>query len=424
MKILLINKFYYLCGGSERYLFELTELLEKNGHEVIPFAMQDPQNQPSPYAGYFAAPVNVRKFSLRDVIKTFYNREASKKLRCLIADTKPDIAHVHNIGNHLGLSLLRTLKRCGLPVVMTLHDYKPFCPNRQLYNAGGVCERCRGGQYNNCLRHKCVQGSWAKSFLGMLEGYYFRAKGIYDHVDLFIAPSQFMKDVSASFGLGAEKILVLKNFIDCEKFKPAGKKSQAGNYILYFGRLTKEKGIWTLIEAMAETREPIKLYIAGDGPEYEAVRYHVDSGKLKGRVKLLGPKYGPELEKLLHEAKAVVIPSLWRENMPYSLLEAMAYGQAVIVSDSGGMPELVRDGRNGFIFKTGASGQLAAKIDQLDKYDLSEVGRQARLTVAGQNADSHYRELLARYNVLNGYYKEKRYDERNRRPDIAVQPTA
>lgn len=381
-------------------MFELETLLLKNGHKTVPFAMADPKNKPTPYEKYFAAPVDVRRFSARDAVKTFYNYEAIGKLKKLLRDEKPDIAHVHNIGNHLSLSVIRTLKKAGVPVVMTLHDYKPLCPNRQLYNRSGVCERCYGGRYFNCARYKCVQSSRLKSLLGMLEGYFFRINKIYDQVGMFIAPSRFMKDICVRFGFDAAKIRVIYNFIDPDKYRPDGSGNRPGEYLFYFGRLTEEKGIWTLLDAMGKTKSGYKLLIAGDGPEKECLARAINETGQADKIKLLGPVYGAALEKLITEAAGVIIPSIWRENMPYSLLEALSYGKTVIASRSGGMPELIRDGESGFLFPPGDSAALAFKIDELKKTGTAGTGEAARRAVAGFNPAAHFGALAAVYEAL------------------------
>lgn len=394
MKILQINKFYYLAGGTERYMFGLSEILKKGGHQVIPFSMQDSRNFPSQYSKYFISPVKFDGFNLINAIKIFYNREAVKKLELLIKKEKPDIAHLHNIAHQLSPAIINVLKKHGIPVVQTLHDYKLICPNYKLYSQDEVCYRCKGGKYYNCAYRKCLKNSQAKSFLVMLEAYLHNTiLKTYAKVDLFIAPSRFMKNICASFGVPENKIKVLCNPIEIENLE---ENRQRENYILYFGRISNEKGIGVLINAMQMLRKDIKLKIIGDGPDFEKYKLQTRKLKLKEKIEFLGPKYGNDLEKIIERAKAIIIPSVWPENMPYSLLESMAKGKVVIASRIGGLPELINDGINGFLFEAGNVRNLKIKIDELDGKDLDLIGRRANESLIGLNYASH-RDMVVKF---------------------------
>ena len=211
MKILQINKFNYLRGGAERCFLELSKILAEHGNEVITFSMQHEKNLHNQYEKYFTNEVNLNTFSLKNIFKIFYNREAAKKLEALIKKEKPDIAHLHNIYHQISTSIIKVLKKYQIPTVMTLHDYKIICPNYQLFSKNEICYKCQGGKYYNCLVRKCSKNSYAKSFLAMLEAYFNKKN--YDQIDLFIAPSQFMKDICVKFGIPESKIEVIYNFI-------------------------------------------------------------------------------------------------------------------------------------------------------------------------------------------------------------------
>jgi len=242
LKILQINKFYYLKGGSERYLFDLLKILETAGLEVIPFSMQDKKNRPSNYEKYFSQFMGMHRFSFKNIFKIFYNREAARCLEKLIKKTKPNIAHLHNIAYQLSPSIIRILKRHSIPIVMTLHDYNIICPNAKLFTKGAHCERCRGVRYYHCFLNKCSHDSYGQSFLAMLEAYFNqRLLKVYDQVDLFIAPSRAMKDACVKFGLPENKIVNLCYPVELNDDSP--ENIDASNYILYFGRLSPEKGV-------------------------------------------------------------------------------------------------------------------------------------------------------------------------------------
>ncbi len=390
-------------GGSERHMFVLSKILRDHGHRVIPFSMQDEGNKPSKYSQYFITYVDLHKFSIKNIIKFFYNYEAVRKLKKIIKKEKPDIAHLHNIAHQFSPAIIRVLKRANIKIVQTLHDYKNICPNAKLYNKQGNCQKCQGGRYYHCFTNKCVHNSFAKSFLAMLEAYlYNRILKIYDQVDMFIAPSKFMKEVSIRFGVPAEKIKVLYNFLH-NRPKTISELDIANNknYFLYFGRLSKEKGIETVLAAMEELKSlNIKFVIVGRGPDENFFRQAVIKKGLSEQVELVGFKSGQELNDLVSQAQAIIMPSLWPENMPYSLLEAMSMGKIIIASLAGGMPELLQDGQNAFTFTPGNEKQLAKKIQQviaLDIKNILKIAQKAQKTIEKLNAEQYYDELIQLY---------------------------
>ncbi|MFH0856804.1 MAG: glycosyltransferase family 4 protein, partial [bacterium] len=221
----------------------------------------------------------------------------------------------------------------------------------------------------------------------------------YDDVDLFIAPSRFMKDVCVRFGVPEKKIKVIYNFIDTDgKFFAANNQAEE-KYLLYFGRLSHEKGVDNLLEAMAKIGGNLKLKIAGSGAEFKKLEDKIKRLGLD-RVELLGQKFGQELINLIVDAKAVIIPSIWNENMPFSMLEAMAEGKVVIASRTGGIGEIIRDKENGFLFKYGNIDELAEKIQDLDKFDLNKIGQAAIKRVMELNETAHYRDIMEVYEKL------------------------
>ena len=231
MKILMINKFHYLRGGSERAVFDLMKLLEINGHQVINFSMRDKKNVASKYDKFFIKNVNFEKFNVINIIKFFYNYEAVNKLKKLVEAEKPDIAHLHNIAHQISPAIISVLKKNNIPIAQTLHDYKLICPNSRLFSQGKICEKCQSGKYYNCFFGKCAHDSWVKSFLGMSEAYLNNSLfKYYNKINIFIAPSRFMKDVCVKFGLPENKIKVIYNFIEADV--QANKKSRNICYIL------------------------------------------------------------------------------------------------------------------------------------------------------------------------------------------------
>jgi len=410
MKILQVNKFYYLRGGCERYVSELSSLLEKNGHQVIPFSMKDERNWMSEYENYFADNVNLEKFSVKNIIKFFYNRDAAEKLDQLVKKEKPDIAHLHNIAHHLTPAVIKVLQKNKIPVIQTLHDYKLICPNYRLFSQGEICHRCRGGKYYNCAKRKCIKDSRSKSVLAMLEAYLnnkiFKA---YEGVDLFIAPSRFMKDVCVSFGVPEKKIKVLYNFVQPARIRSVPKPGTEDGYLLYYGRLSDEKGIETLLAAMESADYGFNLKIAGVGPDYKKLEIKISNSGLGSRAILTGPKFGEELEALINGAAAIIIPSIWPENMPMSMLESLARGKAVVASRIGGIPEIIKNGENGFLFSPGDAQDLGNKINEFLSSDKQKIYNRAVKTAERFYPENYYNNIIPIYKKIKHQVRRRGY---------------
>lgn len=401
MKILQVNKFHYLRGGAEKYFLDMTAQLQSQGHEVAVFSMRHPKNLLSPWEKYFVSRISFNESKLRDKLlapgRIIYSLEAKWKFRKLIKAFRPDIIHIHNIYHQISPSILTVARQYKIPVVMHLHDYKLVCPNYQLFVEGQICYRCRKRRYCQAIRHRCFNGSLLKSILVAVEMFLHHSVWkIYEkNVSLFIAPSQFMKDTVVSFGIPAAKVEVLYNFIDQPEIE--NETSQPGDYLLYYGRLSPEKGISVLLQALKSLPDRPPLKIVGSGPIAAALEAEVKSLGLEKSVEFLGAKFGADLKQIILGARAVVIPSIWAENMPFVLLESLALGKVVIASQTGGLPELITPGQNGFLFENGNSNDLAQKISALNNYDLGSMASAARQAVVDFTLNKHYKKLLAFY---------------------------
>jgi glycosyltransferase involved in cell wall biosynthesis len=407
MKILMCNSFYYLRGGSERCVFDLSQLLRDHGHEVIPFAMADSRNKPSPYSEYFVSNIDFPSrlgngSSMADkfgaVERTINSREAQQKIEQLIIDTKPEIAHVHGIAHEISPSILPVIKSAGIPVVQTLHDFKLICPNTSFISHGQVCERCKKHRYYNVVLNRCKRNSLAASFLAGLEMTIHKVLQIYEHnVDVFITPSQFLKDKLREYGIN-NQIVHLPNFLRLEHFTPC---FETEDYFLYFGRLAPVKGVQTLLRAMNSVKTS-KLYIVGAGELGGELQEYADDHNLDN-VEFLGHFDLDELVSLIQRAAFTIMPSEGYDNYPMSVLESMACGTPVIGSRIGGIPEQIQDGYNGLLFEPGNAAQLAEKINYLldNPQQATAFGRNGRRRVEEINApEVHYRQTLALYESL------------------------
>ncbi|MCL6589049.1 MAG: glycosyltransferase family 4 protein [Firmicutes bacterium] len=408
MKILQVNKFFYIKGGSETYYFSLKRLLEEKGHQVVNFSMKDPQNFVSPNHDYFIENIdyNLKQSVWRQLklaFKIIYSREARRKISALIRQEQPEIAHLHIFQHQMSASIVGALLRRKVPIVYTAHDLKAICPNYKMLCRNQVCELCKGGRYYYCFLKKCVKNSYLKSLINTLEMYFHRSYNTYGKMDKIIAPSKFYQEKLLEFGFGPKQVIYLPNFIDAGKIAP---NYGYRDYFVFLGRLSEEKGILTLVKAMEEVNLGVsacKLFIIGTGPLQTEIQKYIETRGLTGRIELKGRQKGADLEELLKWAMFSVIPSEWYENSPYSVLEMMAYGKPVIGANIGGIPELIEDGRTGLVFEKGNSKELAAKINFLLKQPelMVEYGKNARLKLEREyNAKEHYRKLMEIYEGL------------------------
>lgn len=416
MRVLMVNKFFYIKGGSETYYFALKNLLEMNGHEVIDFSMKNDKNFQSPYAKYFIDGVDYNgKIGIMDKIKLsaniIYSWEAKRKLEALIQATKPDIAHLHIFQHQMSPSILAVLQKYKIPVVYTAHDLKMLCPNYKMLNTTGICEQCKNYKYYNCVRYKCIKESRAKSMICMIEGYLHKLLKSYDSIDCIITPSKFYYDKFISFGVQEERLRYLPNFLEDIKTEAENEKNSQhlGQYFLFLGRISEEKGILTMVQAMQGTGE--QLYIAGTGPQEEEIFQYIAEHNITN-VSMLGFKKQPELQEIVLGAKAIILPSEWYENSPYSGIEAISLGKIIIGADIGGISELIQDGENGYLFPSKDVDSLRACIIRIgcmadgEIYRMQEQSR--KLFEERFTAEIHY---VAIERIYQSYKASKENEE-------------
>lgn len=403
MKILLVNKFFYLKGGNERVFLEEADLLKRNGHQVVFFSMFDKRNLSCPQSKYFINHIDYEtpvKNIKQKILKMLYSFEAKEKIEELLNDYQIDIAHLHNIYHQISPSILDVFVKYKIPTVMTLHDYKLVCPSYSMLAHGKPCEKCRNGKYFWCLLKKCTKGSYVKSLLNVVEMYlHHEIIHIYDKIDVFISPSIFLKRKLKEMGFKKE-IVHLPNFVNAKDYLP--KYSFNEKIICYFGRLSEEKGLFTLLNAVKGI--DIKLKIIGDGPIRKDLEERVRKENLEN-VSFLGYKSGDELKEEVRNSMAVVLPSESYENNPTAVLEAFALGKPLIGGRLGGIPELVKDGKTGLTFEPGNSDDLRSKIESLLKNpkQIAEMGKKARKFVEESfNPEKHYIQVIEVYKKLLG----------------------
>lgn len=358
MKILMVNKFLYPRGGCETYMLNLAEELKTKGHEVEYFGMYDEKNTVGNSLGLYTTNMDFHSTGVARFLypfKIIYSTEAQRKLGRLLDSFKPDVVHMNNINFQLTPSVIYAVKKRGIPLVQTVHDYQMICPNHLLYSFDEVkpCERCISGSKFNCFKYNCIHGSKAKSLIGSIEAKLYSVLGTYKKVDLYICPSRFLEEklLSAS-ELYKGKTLTLHNFI--EK-KPLPEKIEPDvPYVAFASRLSKEKGVTLLYEA-ARLLPEYSFVVAGSGPDGDCLK-EVPNITMKGFLT------GDELTSLMANARVMLLPSVWYENCPLSILETHSFGVPVITMNSGGMAELVEDGKTGALINEPTAEAVAAAI--------------------------------------------------------------
>lgn len=399
-RVLMVNKFLHEKGGAELYMYRLAGLLEDRDVTVRYFGMRHPRNLPSPTERWYVSQVDFEnprtvRERMRVAGRMVYSTQARSRLGGLLAaESRFDIAHLHNIYHQLSPSLLAPLRAAGVPVVMTVHDYKLVCPVYTLTSHGTMCERCVGGSFQNAVRLRCERGSLPGSALVAGETWLHRRLRLWDRgIDLFVTPSSYMRDKLLAGGYPADRVIAVPNVVDPDQFTPS---QEPGSHMLYLGRLSHEKGVETLIEAAAGTS--MRIAIAGDGPE--RARLQALAEQLRAPVEFLGHVAGEPLRALIREARAIVVPSRWPENCPLVVLEAMASARPLIASRVGGIPELARDGQEALLVEPGDVAGLREALLRLeaDTELALRLGRAGRERAQDRYAPSrHMRDVLAVY---------------------------
>lgn len=423
MRILFVNKFLYRKGGSETYLFEVADALRSLGHEIGFFSMQDEKNVPCEQSEYFVSNSDYNgKVSLvkqvRQAASLVYSFEARQKFDSLLREFRPDVIHLNLVHRQITFSILdaQWLREHPTPVVYTAHDFVPVCPNCTFLDGSGmVCEACLDGNFRHCVERRCVKHSAAKSAFAAAEAKFLRAHGSYRRIDCYIAPSEFMRSKLIGGGFPANRVLVMRNFLPKAKKVPIAQGVEEKEpYFLYFGRLSPEKGVEVLLDAFSAVSDSLprewRLKIAGTGPLEGELKRRVSDPGVSCRIDFLGFRTGGALESLVGGASWTVVPSVWYENMPYSIVESLAAGTPVIGSDLGGIPELVHDEETGLLFKPGSNQSLADALLQAtstvgDEYrDLAKGSQE--LVRSDCSQDKYLSNLVDLYNDLIEAKKE------------------
>ena len=362
MKILLVNKFLMPRGGCETYVFNIGRMLTEHGHEVQYFGMEHPDNIVGNRVGVYAPRINLQGSVIENLSAPFHiinSKAAGKKIREVLDDFQPDVVHFNNIEFYLTPSvIMATYRYCRetgrtVRMVMTAHDYQMVCPSHGLFDSEvRICEKCLGGHYWNCLRTKCLKHSYAKSALGVLDAYYWKARSVYQYLNTIICPSQFLKKKLDTDPILRTKTTALLNFSD-----PQTIRYQSEGYVLEFGKLVRDKGTLVALEAARKMPE-VKFKFAGYGPAESAIR------SVKN-AEFLGFLTGEKLNEAIQKAAVSICPSECYENCPLSVIESEMNGTPVVGSRRGGIPELIDEGKTGELFEAGNADDLVRALNRI-----------------------------------------------------------
>ncbi len=398
MRILLVNKFHWLKGGAEKYYFELGKLLKEHGHEIAYFSMQDEKNIVTGEKEFFVKKINVNGKNFLRAFSTIYSHRNKKKMEEAIEEFNPDIVHINLFQRQLTYSIIEPIKKKNIPIVFTAHDLQPICPASAMLCKGKICSKCLKNSKYYCFKNKCMKDSFLKSLLGAIEGNVYRKKKIYNKIDTIIAPSKFLSTMLKEEGINT-KILTIPNYV--EKVK-SNNNAREEDYICYIGRLSKEKGINNLLYAFSKQKYG-KLFIAGDGPEKENISKYIKQNNLENRVRLLGFINKEEVQKTIEKSSFVVVPSIWYENCPYSVLETLSIGKPIIGANIGGIPELIEDQKNGYLYEYNDTQKLAELIEKLFvNSDLrKKMGAYSKkMSQTRYNSEVYYKKIFKIYKEL------------------------
>lgn len=383
--LLKVHTHYQQPGGEDQVFSTEVAILRQRGHHVVDLTFHNQELDRMP--------------PWRQGAVTLWNQEAYRRVMEIIRAHRPDLVHVHNTFPLASPAVVHAAKAEGVPVVMTLHNYRLLCVNALLFRHGQVCEACMGRLPWRGALYGCYRKSRAASAVvgGMIALH--RALGTWNLVDRFIALTEFGRQKFIEGGFPPEKIVVKPNFVHPDPGPGEGR----GGYALFVGRLSPEKGLGTLLRAWERLGGKMHLKIVGDGPLAPEVQ---EAQKRIPGVEWLGRKAPEEVYALMGEAAFLVFPSEWYETFGRVAIEAFAKGTPVLAAHIGAVGEVTEDGRTGLHFRPGDPEDLAAKVEWLlaRPTELARMRKEARAEYeAKYTAERNYELLMAIYRgVLEG----------------------
>ena len=411
MRVLLINNCHFRRGGADVVYLNTGELLSKNGHEIIYFSTKSIQNEPTKFSEYYIEDIDALKLNfaqqLLNTPRKLYSFEAKRNLSRLIKIIRPDIAHIHLYKGGLTASILPVLKRNQIPTILTLHDFSLLCP-RNIFLDGNdnICEKCLTSHTINCVINRCNRKNIFYSTISFIE---------YEINNKVFRPETYFDKIISVCKFNFEKHQVKVNLrgklAQIYNFSPQIRTSIPnhikGEYFLFYGRLSKEKGIITLIDAWKKLNGQFRLKIVGEGNLTAEVYQKIQTGNI-GNIDLVGYKSGGELKHLIMNASFIIIPSECNENNPMTIIEGYSLGKPVIGSNVGGIPEIIIDGKTGFLFEMRHIDDLVSKVkyaNSISDNNYTMLSKNARQFANEHfSEEAHYTELMKIYaGVINHY---------------------
>ena len=381
MKILLAHNFYQQPGGEDLTFYREKAFLESKGNIVIEYTVHNDDIKSI--------------FPMNTALFTFWNPKTFKEVSKIIKEQKPDLVHCHNTFPLISPSIFDAARKANIPIIQTLHNYRLICPNATLYRNERICEDClnKAVPWPGVV-HGCYRGSKLGSVVvaGLITSN--RIRGMWKRPKLkFIALTDFAKQKMVQGGIPSEKIFVKPNYLTPDP----GFTSANGQYALFVGRLSEDKGIDILLEAWKQPSAIVPIKIAGDGPLKDRV---IAAQAYTDKLDYIGRKRPEEIMDLYRAAAVLIIPSLWYEGLPQTLVEAYAVGTPVIAPRHGAFPELVIEGKTGFLFKSGNKEDLARCIHtaftDLSRLEKMRINPRAEFK-SNYTAERNYQMLMDIY---------------------------
>jgi glycosyltransferase involved in cell wall biosynthesis len=389
MKIILVHNSYQQRGGEDVIFEQEVELLRSHGHAVVVYRRSNCEIEGHSRLGQAVL-----------AKRAIWASDTREEVACLIRSEKPDLVHVHNTFLMISPSIYSACSDAAVPVVQTLHNYRLLCPGGNLMRNGHTCNLCARGTLLHSVVHGCYRDSRpATATLALMLTVHRALQTWTTLVDCYIVLSQFAARKFVEGGLPAHKIVVKPNFVQPDP----GLGNNSGEYAVFIGRLSPEKGADILLNAWKNVKSDVPLLIIGDGQIRERLKAEFQSDS---RVRFCGQMQRAEVFGALKRARFLVVPSRCYENFPVTIAEAYACGVPVIASALGAMEELVLDGRTGLLFHAGDAEDLSRKIEWAWNHpnDLKQMRQECRSEYELKySADRNHQLLMGIYDrVLSG----------------------
>ncbi len=403
MKIALVNYRYFISGGPERYFFNIKNILESNGHTVVPFSVKSSRNLPNDYEKYFLDIVDDEIYfakaqkSLKVILKSFtrmfYSFEAKRKFKQLLKDTRPDVVYIMQYHNKISPSIIDAANSLNIPVVHRISDFQYMCPNALFYNdVKGVCEDCLNGKARNCVKYKCVLNSRVYSAIKVIAMKFHNMLGFTKKISAFVVPSTFTISKLNQFGIPLDKLHHIPTFFNLKDEDP---QVDYEPFMLYIGRIESYKGLMTMINAFVWTDYNLKIIGFSNDGYVDKLKDHLKDKQ--HNIEFLGKMDFEQISTYLKSCLCTIVPSECYDNFPNAILESFAFKKAVIATDFGSLPELVIDNQSGLTFKYADSEDLRQKIVHMfeSPTEAKRLGEYAFKTLLEKySPEVHYNKLI------------------------------